>query len=91
MHSDFISHYSRDEEFVPISFNCNNLDFQFPNGHIGLRNVNLSENKGQLIGIMWASGAGKTTLLNVLAGIESPSSGEVLINGIDIHRQPDEV
>ena len=90
-YSDFISHYSRDEEFVPISFNCNNLDFQFPNGHIGLRNVNLSENKGQLIGIMGASGAGKTTLLNVLAGIESPSSGEVLINGIDIHKQPDEV
>ncbi len=47
----------------------------------GLRDVNLAEEQGRLIGIMGASGAGKTTLLNVLSGTENPSSGEVRING----------
>src|SRR5688572_8223068 len=37
---------------------------------------------------MGASGSGKSTLLNVLNGTEKPSSGRVLINGIDIHVQP---
>lgn len=90
-YSDVVSHYSRDEVQTPISFNCKNLEFKFPNGHIGLQDVNISENEGKLMGIMGASGAGKTTLLNVLAGIESPSNGEVLINGINIHKEQEEV
>ncbi|NJL13618.1 MAG: ATP-binding cassette domain-containing protein [Microscillaceae bacterium] len=40
---------------------------------------------------MGGSGAGKTTLLNVLAGIESPSSGAVEINGINIHKDKDKI
>ena len=48
--------------------------------------ISFSETHGRLIGIMGASGAGKTTLLNVLCGIEAPSKGEVLINGIDLHK-----
>ena len=40
---------------------------------------------------MGASGAGKTTLLNVLSGIESPSSGEVRINGINLHKEKDKI
>jgi ABC-type multidrug transport system ATPase subunit len=40
---------------------------------------------------MGASGSGKTTLLNVLAGIEKPSKGEVLINGINIHTEQEKI
>ncbi len=86
-YSDIISHFNDDANKVNMSFNCKDMDFQFPNGTVGLRGINISENRGKLIGIMGASGAGKTTLLNVLAGIETPSKGEVLINGIDIHKQ----
>lgn len=85
--SDLVAHYNNTHTITPISFNCKGLEFEFPNGAIGLRDVNITENRGQLIGIMGASGAGKTTLLNVLAGIESPSKGEVLINGLNIHTQ----
>src|SRR5258708_3156406 len=40
---------------------------------------------------MGASGAGKSTLLHVLNGNEKPSKGQVLINGIDIHREPGKI
>jgi ABC-type multidrug transport system ATPase subunit/ABC-type multidrug transport system permease subunit len=40
---------------------------------------------------MGASGAGKSTLLHVLNGTEKPSDGKVLINGIDIHRNPEQI
>lgn len=85
--SDLVSHFTNSHTITPLSFNCKDLEFQFPNGAIGLRDVNITENRGQLIGIMGASGAGKTTLLNVLAGIETPSKGSVLINGLNIHTQ----
>jgi len=56
-----------------------------------LREVNIEEEGGKLIALMGASGAGKSTLLQVLNGTEKPSSGQVLINGIDIHHQPKEI
>ncbi len=90
-YSDLVRHFFASDTTQTISFNVNNLYFRFPNGGTGLRNINISEGPGKLIGIMGASGAGKTTLLNVLAGIEAPSEGEVLINGYNIHLQKDQV
>lgn len=86
-YSDVVATFQADKTFTNLSFNCNNLEFKFPNGAIGLRNINFSECQGRLVGIMGASGAGKTTLLNVLSGITTPSRGEVLINGINLHTQ----
>ena len=82
-YSDLIIQFISDLKINNISFNAENIEFQFPNGDIGLRGVNISEGPSKLIGIMGASGAGKTTLLNVFAGIEQPSKGQILINGYD--------
>lgn len=90
-YSDVVTHFMADSDIPKISFEANNLEFKFPNGKIGLRDINISEPGGKLIGIMGASGAGKTTLLNVLSGIEYPSGGEVLINGVNIHTQKEDV
>ncbi len=90
-YSELIRHFIAEGVSTHISFNANNLEFRFPDNTIGLRNVNISEGTGKLIGIMGASGAGKTTLLNVLAGIEAPSDGEVTINGYNIHLQKDQI
>ena len=49
-----------------------------------LRDVNFSVEKGEFISIMGESGAGKTTLLNILATLDSPSSGILLLNGRDM-------
>ncbi|MDR1672114.1 MAG: ATP-binding cassette domain-containing protein [Bacteroidales bacterium] len=68
-----------------ILFEARNISIVFPSGTVGLHHISLSENHGQLIGIMGASGSGKTTLLNVLCGMERPTDGEVFINGVNLH------
>lgn len=90
-YSDVVAHYLADATSVKISYNVDDVGFTFRNGGVGLRNISFSEGQGKLIGIMGASGAGKTTLLNVLAGIESPTTGKVSINGIDLHAEKDKL
>lgn len=51
-----------------------------------LHNINLEINAGQFTAIVGPSGNGKSTLLNLLAGIDRPSSGEVLVNGTALHK-----
>jgi ABC transport system ATP-binding/permease protein len=74
-----------------IAFEAKNITYKFKNGKLGLRDVNLSTESGNLIALMGASGAGKSTLLHVLNGSETPSAGTVTINGIDIHRSPKKI
>jgi putative ABC transport system ATP-binding protein len=48
-----------------------------------LRNVSFTVNEGELVAIVGPSGSGKTTLLHVIGTLERPSSGAVLITGLD--------
>ena len=49
-----------------------------------LSDVSFSVEKGEYVAIMGESGSGKTTLLNILAALDKPSGGTVLLNGRDI-------
>ncbi len=90
-YTDVVSHFMSDSSVSKISYEVKDVGFTFKSGGVGLRDVNISEEQGKLIGIMGASGAGKTTLLNVLCGNESPTTGEVLINGNNLHLERDKV
>ena len=90
-YTDVVAHYLADLSATRICYNVQDVGFQFKSGDIGLRNISFKEEHGKLIGIMGASGAGKTTLLNVLAGVEKPTSGKVLINGFDLHYEKDKI
>ena len=84
-YSDIIGRFLADNSKAKITFEAKNIEYKFKGGKLGLRNINIREESGKLIGIMGGSGAGKSTLLNVLNGVEVPSSGQVLINGKNIH------
>lgn len=49
-----------------------------------LKNVNFTVEPGEYVAIMGESGSGKTTLLNILAALDKPTSGKILLNGDDI-------
>lgn len=51
---------------------------------IGVSNITFSVRKGEFVSIVGPSGSGKSTLLNMLGALERPTSGQVLINGINI-------
>ena len=51
-----------------------------------LDKVNLTVEKGEFLAIMGSSGSGKSTLLHMIAGVDVPTSGSVLIEGTDIHK-----
>lgn len=49
-----------------------------------LRDATLDVERGDFVSLMGASGSGKTTLLNLIAGIDRPTAGRVIVNGIEI-------
>jgi len=81
------------EEFQAsrVVYEVNNLEYRFISGEVGIHHMSFKEESGRMVGIMGASGAGKSTLLSVLNGINPPAEGEVLINGINIHKDKDKI
>jgi ABC-type multidrug transport system ATPase subunit/ABC-type multidrug transport system permease subunit len=90
-YSDIVSHFLLDKTLTRISFDVQNINFLFPDGVPGIRDISFSENQGKLVGIMGASGSGKTTLLNILAGLNKPKSGSIFINRINLYEQKDKL
>lgn len=56
---------------------------------VALRELNLTIEKGELVGIVGSSGSGKTTLMNILGGLDRPSAGRVIVDGHDLLRMSD--
>jgi cell division transport system ATP-binding protein len=54
--------------------------------NIAVKDINLNIRKGEFIFITGPSGAGKTTFLRLIFGTEKPTSGQILINGINLNR-----
>lgn len=55
-----------------------------------LKNINLEIRRGECVAVVGKSGSGKTTLINLLTGIDSPTAGELKIDGRSVHRMSQE-
>ena len=63
-----------------------NVTKRFPGGQEALSNLSLSVDKGEMIFVTGHSGAGKSTLLRLIALIERPTSGQVIVDGQNTRR-----
>ncbi len=92
---DFYENYclnnSSPLERLPVkAFNqsiaLNHITFAYPDHPPVIDNLNLNINKNEFVGIIGESGAGKTTLIDIISGLLSPSSGEVLIDNVKLEQ-----
>ena len=51
-----------------------------------LKGIDLHIDKGEVVSIVGPSGAGKSTLLQIIGTLDSPDSGEIMIDGVDVRR-----
>ena len=59
-------------------------DFDTPNGILhAVKNTSLTVNDGEVVVIIGPSGSGKSTMLRCVNGLETPTSGHILIDGVD--------
>jgi lipoprotein-releasing system ATP-binding protein len=63
-----------------------NLHKVYPDGTKALKGVSFRIEKGEFVGLMGPSGSGKSTLLHIIAGLDKPTEGKVLVDGKDITR-----
>ena len=71
----------------PVVMDVRNITKSLPLGHERieiLKGLSFSISSGEFVSIVGPSGSGKSTLLGIIAGLDNPTSGQVLIDGIDI-------
>jgi ABC-type sugar transport system ATPase subunit len=61
---------------------------RFPNGHLAIRQVDLAIDDGEFLVLVGPSGCGKSTLLRLIAGLDTPTSGRIVIAGADVTAVP---
>ncbi len=71
---------------------CHQLSKVYQQGEVKtvvLSDLNLTVEQGEIVAIVGSSGCGKSTFLHLAGALDKPSSGEVMINGVDIHQLSD--
>ena len=82
---------------TPLAINAKQLSKSFPSTHLDkqdnaqnteislFKNLDLQINKGESVAIIGPSGTGKSTLLSLLACLDTPTAGSVILSGVDLN------
>jgi ABC-type bacteriocin/lantibiotic exporter with double-glycine peptidase domain len=81
-----IKHETQNDFIFQDSIKIKEINFSYNNNVEILKNINLEIKKNETIGIKGNSGAGKSTLLNIICGLLTPSSGQILLDKNDISK-----
>ena len=73
----------------PIILELRNITKSFGGNQV-LKHIDLAIREGEFVTFLGSSGCGKTTTLRIIAGLEAPDSGAVLLDGADMAEQPPE-
>lgn len=79
-----VSDGSQEFSGIKESIEVVNLNFNYPDREINLRNLNLSFKSNQMTALVGESGSGKTTLINLIMRFYDPPEKSILIDGVDI-------
>ena len=82
-------YYHVDENAVLQCQNVSRTYFQGDEHIYAVNSCTLSVKKGEFISIVGASGSGKSTLLHMMAGLDTPTSGKIYVNGTDMYGMKD--
>lgn len=61
----------------------NDVSYKYKSGNLAINNINVRINDGEFVAIIGKNGSGKSTLARLIAGIEFPTNGSVIVNKID--------
>ena len=67
-----------------------NISKQYDKNKFGLQNFSMTIENG-ILGLLGPNGAGKSTLMKIIATISNPTSGQILLDGIDITKKPNQI
>jgi len=66
-----------------MAIEIKNASFKYPNGFLAIDNISITINDGERVAIVGQNGAGKTTAVKMMNGLNKPSGGDVIIDGIN--------
>jgi energy-coupling factor transport system ATP-binding protein len=66
-----------------MAIEIKNASFQYPNGFLAIENISLAIHDGERVAIVGQNGAGKTTAVKMMNGLNKPTSGDVIVDGIN--------
>jgi ABC-type multidrug transport system ATPase subunit len=86
-----VSTFTQNEEDEKITFVAHDISYRFSGSKDGVHPFSFHARSGELVAIMGGSGVGKSTLLSLLNGQRKLRTGQITINGHDIHADPESV